>query len=280
MLKHYINVLKPRESIMLTFIGACAGFVAAGGVFSWKLLLTAAAVLLGSLGANGLTNYLDRRYDALMQRTRRRALPAGYISPPEKSLPLMVGCTVAGLIIAWFLHPACFAAGLIGTLAAVVWRKRWTCVFPQGIIASCAPVLIGWLAFRPAWSVEILLICFLIISWVPLHVWSLMIANREDYINAGLTFFPMSVPANTAVKWLLPFAFMLAGVSTGLYFTGGFGWIYLGFAVVLGVMVLLATVRLAISGISRDAWRLYKFSSIPYLGLIFLAMCIDVAVMA
>ena len=56
--------------------------------------------------------------------------------------------TAAGLVMAWYLHPYAFLADLVGTAAAVIYRKKVTCVFPQGMIASCAPVLMGWFAVR------------------------------------------------------------------------------------------------------------------------------------
>jgi heme O synthase-like polyprenyltransferase len=52
--------------------------------------------------------------------------------------------------------------------------------------------------------------------------------------------------------------------------------IYLIPAVILGVAMLYATLRLVFSNASRDAWKLYKLSSFPYLGLIFVAMCLSI----
>ncbi len=38
----------------------------------------------------------------------------------------------------------------------------------------------------------------------------------------------------------------------------------------------LSSSPLVISSASRDAWRLFKLSAFPYLGLIFLTMCLDI----
>ena len=276
MVKDYIGVLKLRESSLLTFIGICAAVIAGGGDLSLRLLLIALTILLAVAGANGLTNYLDRDVDARMRRTRHRALPSKRIYPPQKVLPLTIGLVIIGLVLAWQLHPLCFISDLIGTLAAVVWRKRWTCVFPQGMLAGCAPVAMGWFAIEPTFSWEILLLCILIAVWLPLHVWSIMIANREDYLGAGLKYFPMSWEAKDVVKVLLVFCIMLYAASLALYFIGGFAWLYLVLANLLGIIMVYACSRLVISSASQDAWRLYKLSAFPYLGLIFLTMCLDV----
>jgi len=148
--RNYIEVLKPRASILLTFIGVCAAIIAGDGRLSLELLLITLTIFIASAGANGLTNYLDCGIDTRMQRTRNRALPSRRIYPPEKVLPLNIGLVIIGLALAWSLHPSAFIADMIGTIAAVVGRKRATCVFPQGMLASCAPVLMGWLAIKPA----------------------------------------------------------------------------------------------------------------------------------
>ena len=240
------------------------------------MLLIALTILLASAGANGLTNYLDRDVDAKMERTKNRALPSKRIDPPERVLPLTIGLVVVGLALAWQLHLYCFLADLIGTIAAVVWRKRWTCVFPQGMIAGCAPVLMGWFAIEPAVSWEILLLCLLIAVWLPLHVWSIMIANREDYLNAGIRYFPISWEVKDMVKVLAAFSLLLYAASISLYFVGDFGWLYLILANLVGITMVYASLRLVVSSASQDAWRLYKLSAFPYLGLIFLAMCLDI----
>jgi protoheme IX farnesyltransferase len=275
--KDYIEVLKPRESGLLTFIGVVSAIIAGDGYPPLnRLVFTGITILLASAGANGLTNYLDRNVDARMQRTRHRALPSRRIYPPEKVLPLTIGLVIIGLVLAWQLHPLCFLFDLIGTTAAVIWRKRVTCVFPQGVLASCTPVLIGWIAIKPAFSWEIVLLCILISAWLPSHIWSIMIARREDYLNAGLDYFPISRPAKEVLRVLPLFCIALYAASIGLYFVGDFGWLYLVIANLLGIIILYTSFRLLVSGTSRDAWRLYKLSTFPYLGLIFLAMCLDI----
>lgn len=211
-----------------------------------------------------------------MERTRNRALPSKRIDPPQKVLPLIISLVIIGLALAWWLHPFAFLSGLIGTVASVAWRKRATCVFPQGMLASCAPVLMGWFAITPTLSWELALMCILIALWLPLHVWSVMIAHREDYINAGLTYFPMSRPAREAVKVLVIFSLVLAMTAVSLYFIGSFRFLYLIAAALLSIMMVYAAFRLLISKASQHAWKLYKLSSFPYLGLIFLVMCLDI----
>ena len=75
---------------------------------------------------------------------------------------------------------------------------------------------------------------------------------------------------------LLAFSLLLYGVSVALYFVGDFGWLYLALANILGVLMVGATSRLVFSHQAEDAWRLYRLSAFPYLGVIFLVMCLDI----
>jgi protoheme IX farnesyltransferase len=252
------------------------GFIAGDGALSLKLAFVWVTILVAAAGANGLTNYLDRDIDARMQRTKNRALPSKRIYPPEKILPLVISLVVIGLILAWFLHPYAFLADLAGSLAAATWRKKATCVYPQGVVASCAPILMGWFAVKPFVSWELLLLCLLITVWLPVHVWSLIITNRDDYLNAGLTYFPIGSQVKNSVKILFAFSLALYDVAMVLYFVGRFGWLYLVTANVLSIIMVYAAARLVASGATKDSWRLYKLSAFPYLGIIFLAMCLDV----
>jgi len=274
----YIEVLKTRETILLTFIGLCAALIAGAGQPSLEvgtLLLATLAILLGSGATNGLTNYIDRNVDARMERVKCRPLPSKRIYPAEKMLPLAIGLEIAALIIAWFLHPYCFLFGALGVVVAITWRKRITCVFPQGAIASCAPVLIGYIAMSQELDLTVLFLCLLITFWVPLHVWSVMIAHREDYRRAGITYFPMSREVKDSIKVLPVLAVFLLGSSIGLNQYGGFGSLYLTVACIMGILIVVSTSRLVFTGVSRDAWRVYKMTAFPYLGVLFLAMVLD-----
>lgn len=273
---NYIEVLKPLPSVLLAFIGFCTAVIAGQGMLTPRLGLVLVTVLIASAGANGLTNYLDRDIDARMRRTCLRVLPSKAIYPHRKVLPLIIGLIIIGLVLAWYLHPYVFLAAAFGTLVAATWRKKVTCVYPQGVLASCAPILMGWLAVRQTLSWELLLLCVLVAAWLPLHVWSVNITHREDYRQAGLNYFPINLEVGESVKLLLVFSLVLYAASLALYFVGDFSWLYLVMANILGILMVFAGTRLVVSRAAKDSWRLYRLSAFPYLGAIFLVMCLDI----
>ena len=272
----YIDVLKPRETILLTFIGVCSAVIAAGGQLQTDILiLVLISIGLGSAGSNGLTNYLDRVVDSRMVRTRNRAFPSKRIDPPQKALPLIIGLIISALALAWILHPLCFLVGLIGVIASAIWRKTISCTF-LGIIAGCSPVLIGWLAVKPVFDIQVLLLCCLVAIWIPIHVWSIMVASREDYLGAGLNYFPLTWRIKSVIRLLFVFSCLLCLVSILIYFYYGLHLLYLVVASILGILMIYANARLLFSTVSAAAWRVYKLSAFPYLGVIFLVMCLGI----
>jgi len=280
-LSDYLNVLKPKETSLLVFIGACSALVAAaamGGPFPvGTFVLTLVAIIFGSAGANGLTNYLDRDVDALMSRTCKRALPSGRIKPPWRVLPMIAVLIAAGLILAWILSPVCFFIGLVGVLASGILRKTVSCSY-FGIIAGSSPVLIGWYAVSqpPALTAMPVLFFCLIAVWTPLHVWTLMLANRSDYEGAGLHYFPLSWPDRRVIALLAVLSLALSAFGVLIYFLSGFlHWLYLSVAVLMSLLMVSASIRLLVAPNSRNAWMVYKLSAFPYLGIIFLIMVVD-----
>ncbi len=222
----YLEAIKPRETVLLAFIGAASTIIAGGGFPGFSLFSgSLAAVLLASAGVNGLTCYLDREWDARMSRTKARPLPSGRISPAEKLLPFVTSLTLLGLAIGYAIHPLVAVAGAAGVATATVARKTWVTHY-LGIISSLAPVWMGWLAVDRRVDWGLISVSAMVAIWVLIHVWSLMFAYREDYLRAGLKIFPVTAGTRFSVNALLFLSILLAGSTYGVYIGGGFGMLY------------------------------------------------------
>ncbi len=271
----YLEVLRPRETLLVTFMGICAAVVAGNGVPPLgRLLLVAVAVLLGAAGCSGLTNYLDREVDSRMGRTRHRVLPSGVIRPASKVLPPAIGLVAVALVLAWLLHPLAFLGGMVGVVASLVARGRNLSHHLRGI-SGVAPVWVGWVSIAPQLSPALVWLCILVLIWVPLHVWSLMLAYRDDYLGAGLGIPSLTWKDKDVARVLTALACLLYGVSMALYYWGGFGLLYLVSANTLGLALVFTSLRLLKGSFSTGIWRLYKLSAYPFLGLTFLALILD-----
>ncbi|MCL5291355.1 MAG: UbiA family prenyltransferase [Actinobacteria bacterium] len=271
----YLEALKLRETALLTIIGVATTAISPGSSPSFTLLAAVlTAVLMASAGVNGLTCYLDRGWDAKMARTRDRPLPSGRIAPAERLLPVVLTLVLLGLGVGYLIHPLVALAGAIGTVTAVVARKTWVTHY-LGIVSSLAPIWMGWFAVYQRVNWTIIAISLMVSIWVLIHVWSLMLAYRDDYLQAGVHIFPVTARVEASVRWLVFLSLCLAAASFGIYFTGAFGSLYAVTAALLSLITILASIALAMSRDREGAWRLYKFSAFPFLGLIFLVMVID-----
>ncbi|MDZ4246570.1 MAG: protoheme IX farnesyltransferase, partial [Dehalococcoidia bacterium] len=78
------------------------------------------------------------------------------------------------------------------------------------------------------------------------------------------------------VKIFFALSLVLYGLSLLIFYAGSLSWVYLVAANFLGILMVSANWRLVRSASSGDAWKVYKLTAFPYLGLIFLAMALDI----
>src|SRR5579872_634778 len=127
----YAALTKPRVMSLLLFTTLAASLIAARQEAIptssvWRILI--ATMVGGALAAGGaaaLNCYIDRDIDRVMTRTRRRALPAGLLSPREV---LIFGLTLSGLSVVVFATLTTFAAAglaLAGNIFYVVVYTMW-----------------------------------------------------------------------------------------------------------------------------------------------------------
>src|SRR3989337_2951286 len=78
----YLSLLKPRIVALLVIVSLVTALVAgAGDLFPGRLALLALVGGMACAGASVLNNYFDRDIDALMPRTKNRAIPQHRVSP-------------------------------------------------------------------------------------------------------------------------------------------------------------------------------------------------------
>src|ERR1700733_2206120 len=96
--RSYWRMTKPGI-VMLVLVTTALGFYFADRGFHqpWLLGFTLIGCALTCGGATVLNQYLERDVDALMQRTKRRPIPMGIISPAQ-ALGFGISLILAGLL--------------------------------------------------------------------------------------------------------------------------------------------------------------------------------------
>ena len=266
----WLELTKPRITLLVVFT-ALVGFVTATSASPWTGLLLAALTGTGlvAAGASVLNQVMERATDALMHRTRNRPIPAGRIRPAEAGL-FGALLTLAGLAI---------LGALCGPLAALVAFSTWASYLLLytplkrrthlativGAVPGALPPVIGWAAASGSLEPGAFILFAIVFLWQIPHFLAIAWLYRDDYERGGFPMLPVidregRLTGRQAVLHSVALLVVsLAPVAAGLG-----GTLYLAGAIVLGVGLTLAAMRLARA---RDlaAARFLFLASVLYL---------------
>ena len=276
----YFEVTKPKIWILLAFT-AFGGFVVASGKeMSWITgIVMLLAVILGSAGANTLTNYIDRDIDAVMNRTKLRPLPTHRISPASRALIFGLILSIISLLLAASLNLLSFIFLLLGIFDNVIiysriMKRRSPLNIIMGGFSGGMPVLIGYVAVTNEVTIFSLLLAAIVVIWTPTHIWSLALHSKEDYAKVNVPMLPVVVKEKTAVRIIAIASILMVVFSLVIPLYYPLGLIYFISAAILGVAMLVLNLWLFLKPTKEISWIVFKASS-PYLGLIFTALILD-----
>lgn len=172
------------------------------------LVLFLLALLIAAGGAGGFNHWFDRDMDARMGRTRQRPFASGRLSgslvwPTLFLLQVLLGSALAGWRFGLVSGLLVLAGALTYALVYTVWLKRRT---PLNIVIGGAAgswaVLAGAAAGGDLMAPSIWALTLVLFLWTPSHFWSLAIALRDDYRNAGVPMLPVTHGVATAKRWV------------------------------------------------------------------------------
>ncbi|PLY00392.1 MAG: protoheme IX farnesyltransferase [Desulfuromonas sp.] len=179
------------ELSAMVALSALAGTLFSGARLGAATLVATLATGLLAAGCSALNQWQEQDLDSRMQRTSRRPLPQGLLTPATAlwlCLPTIGGgILLLGLLPGW--RPL-----LIGLLA-VIWyngiytplKRRTAFAAIPGAVCGALPPLIGWTAAGGQLSdPRILLLAGTLFVWQIPHTWLLYCRYREDLERSGL----------------------------------------------------------------------------------------------
>jgi len=275
----FVALLKPRVMSLVVFTGI-AGLVAAPGPLHPLLAAVAVLCIAVAAGAAGAINmWYDRDIDAVMERTRRRPLPAGRVAPDEA---LAFGVTLSlfavmlmGVATNWTAALLLAAANGFYVFVYTMWLKRRT---PQNIViggaAGAFPPVIGWVAVTGRVDLEALALFLIIFLWTPPHFWALSLYRAGDYAKAGVPMLPVVAGAAVTRRQIVAYSVALVLASLLPTMLGTVGVLYGAVVALLGGAFLVLAIAVLRDSGEAAARRLFAFS-ILYLFLLFAALILD-----
>ena len=196
--KIYWILMKPRVVLLLQATAICGVLVYDlregydNGRNVMDSIVTSLIVLIGGSLASGgsmaINMWYERDIDPLMERTEKRPIPSGYISP-NHALAFGIIICLSGIAIVSFLSN--YNAGMITAFSAFFYVFVYTMFLKRrtphniviGGLAGSTPPAIGWSAASGQMdSILPWLMVLIIFMWTPPHFWSLTLSKRRDYV--------------------------------------------------------------------------------------------------
>jgi protoheme IX farnesyltransferase len=235
--------------------------------------------------ANTLNCYIDRDIDQVMNRTKRRPIVTGEVSPRAA---LVFGLVLGAVSIAWFWLVVNAASALLAAGAILIYVVGYTLILkrrtPQNIVwggaAGCMPVLIGWSAVTGTVSWAAALLFGVIFFWTPPHYWPLSMKFKSDYARAGVPMLPVVAKDDKVAREMIGYTLAMIACSLLLVPVAGMTWVYAVVATALGAWFLWQCLTLLRRAEDPTRGKLRAMSvfhgSITYLTLLSVAIAVDV----
>ena len=274
-LSDYLSLSKSRI-VLMVLITTAAGYVIGARDFSLLLLLhTLAGTALVAAGTNALNQYLERNLDAKMQRTARRPIPAGRISP-RAALIFSTGIAVIGTIYLALAVNWLTAALGVFTLTSYIFvytplKRISTVCTLVGAVPGAIPPLMGWTAATGEIALGGLIAFTVLFLWQLPHFMAISWIYREDYGRGGFAMLSVIDTDGRAVgRDAVVYSAFLLPVSVAPAFVGMAGMTYLIIASAVGAAMLVASIRFYEERSTRRARTLFLFSNIYLLSMMIL----------
>jgi len=287
-IKGYVALTKPRIIELLLVTTVPTMVVAANGIPGlWLIVATLVGGTLAAGGANAFNMVIDRDIDAIMQRTRKRPLVTGMMTPRAATVFAFALEVVAFMVLLLWVNQLSAWLALSATAFYVfvytMWLKRRS---KQNIViggaAGAVPVLIGWSAVTNSLAWTPVLLFLVIFIWTPPHFWALAVRYRDDYQAANVPMMPVVASLRRTTLEILVYTVLLWALTMLIGPTAHLGWVYGVGALVLGGLFTFYALRLYRHAHNdradvAEAMRLFHFS-ITYLTALFVLMAVDVLV--
>jgi protoheme IX farnesyltransferase len=278
-LADYVELTKPRVAVLVLFTVGAGVLLASGTDFRLLVLLhTVFGTALVAAGASALNQWLERTSDGRMRRTENRPLPSGRLQPVEVFL---FGCFLGLTGVAYL---ALFLPQLTAAVVAAVTFALYVGVYTPlkrltplntlvGAVPGALPPIIGWCAVRGEITAEAGILFVILFLWQVPHFLAIAWIYRDEYGRAGLLMLPVidKTGQRTGLQMIV-YCLALLAVSLQPVLIGSAGVLYLGGAVLLGLLFLASTIAFQNRHTLSQARRVLHMSLLYLPGLLALLL--------
>lgn len=256
-LSDFFELSKPRIATLVLVVVAVSAFVASGGMPQpWTLIHTLIGTALIAASASAFNQVMERRTDALMDRTADRPLPSGRLHVGQTMTFGVVTLVLGTGYLAVLVNLLTAMFGLLTWLLYVVCytplKSRTSANTAVGAVAGALPVLIGWASADASFSfaggpmsggMRVAALFLILYLWQFPHFMAIAWIYRRQYADAGLQMLTVVEPSGQRAglqSILAALALPPISVLPALYLPGAVSY-SIG-ALTLGIVYLGASI--------------------------------------
>ncbi|WP_096908320.1 heme o synthase [Halobacteriovorax marinus] len=270
-----LEITKLRLGILVVITIAVGLFAAPGGINFFSALFALILMTMVVCGSTTLNCYIERDVDALMERTRNRALPSGRMKP---ATALVIGyglICVALPLIAIFVN---WTTMILSLIAAVLYLYAYTPMKLKselalfvGAIPGAIPPVMGWTTVTGKIDAMAIILFSILFIWQIPHFLAIAIYYSKDYDAGSIKVYPNKTGFAKSKRDIFIYTIVLVLTSLAPYLIGYASLGYLNTALVLGILFIVLSILgfFKESDLQVDRWaRQYFLASIIYLPIL------------
>ena len=279
--KDFKAVTKMGLSLSVVF-SSIAGYLLGAETVSFTVLILLAFGGYFMVGASNVFNQIiERDYDALMERTKDRPIPAGRMSVRTAFILASV-LTIMGIVILYSINPQ---TAMFGAISIFLYTSAYTPLKTKtplsvfvGAIPGAIPFMLGWVAATNDFGIEPGMLFMLQFFWQFPHFWAIGWFLHDDYQKAGFNMLPTGErDKGTAVQAILYTVWtIIVSIVPVFGFTGKLRLTVVGAVIVflVGLVMLYYAIQL-FKKMTEKAARQLMLASVLYITLIQIIYVLD-----
>ncbi|MBT8289152.1 MAG: protoheme IX farnesyltransferase [Flavobacteriaceae bacterium] len=274
-------VTKMGLSLSVVF-SSIAGYLLGAPIVEMTTLVLLAFGGYFMVGASNVFNQIiERDYDAVMERTKDRPIPAGRMSVKTAFILASI-LTLLGITILYIINPK---TAMFGAISIFLYTSAYTPLKTKtplsvfvGAIPGAIPFMLGWVAATNDFGIEPGTLFMLQFFWQFPHFWAIGWCLHDDYQKAGFNMLPTGKRDKaTAVQTILYTVWtIIVSIVPVFGITGKLRLTIVGAVLVLlaGLLMLYYAVGL-FKKMTTKAARQLMLASVSYITLIQIIYVLD-----
>ena len=276
----YIDLMKPNILIMVLITTILGYYLGSDGKIVWNhIIWMLFGTSLSAGGAGVLNQYLEREQDKIMDRTCKRPIPSGIISP-QNALIFGIITVISGTII--LVVKTNILTGFLSLLTAFMYvliytpMKKITWLNTSlGSIPGALPPIGGWTAASNSIDSGAWVLFAILYLWQHPHFFAIAWMCKEDYRKAGFKMLPVIEPnGRRTIRQIFWHLSLLFPISLLPVLIGMNGIIYLIGTLIITLYYFLSALPMIYNKSYKNASRILR-ASVLYLPAMMIIIIID-----